>query len=308
MTLRDNDLATDPICGMMVPKSTALKSQRGGKTYYFCSTHCQHTFESEADLNHPQSEAAIPSHHGHGQRQHRQHEHGLTSRHHARGGGTAVATPPIDNMAKDPICGMVIPKATALKTERGGRAYYFCSQNCLNTFLDPERELKTMRSRVTVAMAGIMMLAILRAAAFLGLAAGVTLVTCVPVSFFPWFTWGVWLFILATPVQFIGGWSFYVGAWNALRSRHINMDFLIASGISVAYFYSIAVLFFSSVLPVEVAEREVYFEVSAVIIAFVLLGKYMEEIIKKNSSGDRIFCSGGGFDRRISVDWLADRG
>ncbi|MBI3574436.1 MAG: copper-translocating P-type ATPase, partial [Gammaproteobacteria bacterium] len=83
---------------------------------------------------------------------------------------------------------------------------------------------------------------------------------------------------------FIGGWSFYKGAWNALRTRSINMDFLIALGTSVAYFYSVAVIFFPEVLPVKVEEREVYFEVSAVIIAFVLLGKYMEELIKKRSS------------------------
>ncbi len=62
------------------------------------------------------------------------------------------------------------------------------------------------------------------------------------------------------------------------------MDFLIALGTSVAYFYSVAVLFFPRVLPVRVEERNVYFEVSAVIIAFVLLGKYMEEIIKTHSS------------------------
>ena len=62
------------------------------------------------------------------------------------------------------------------------------------------------------------------------------------------------------------------------------MDFLIALGTSVAYFYSVAVMFFPEVLPIKVSERDVYFEVSAVIIAFVLLGKYMEEIIKKHSS------------------------
>ncbi len=39
-------------------------------------------------------------------------------------------------------------------------------------------------------------------------------------------------------------WSFYKGAWNAVRSKSINMDFLIALGTSVAYFYSVAVLFF----------------------------------------------------------------
>ncbi|MBD2307287.1 heavy metal translocating P-type ATPase [Chroococcidiopsis sp. FACHB-1243] len=187
-------------------------------------------------------------------------------------------------MAKDPICGMVIPKATSLKTERSGRAYYFCSQSCLNTFLDPERELKSMRKRVTIALTGVLLLAIMRAAAFIGLAAGVTLVTWVPIPALPWFTWGVWLFILTTPVQFIGGWSFYVGSWNAIRSRHINMDFLIALGTTVAYVYSVVVIFFPNILPIKVAEREVYFEVSAIIIAFVLLGKYMEEIIKKNSS------------------------
>jgi len=203
--------------------------------------------------------------------------------HHGHDHGTAVATDP-GAMAKDPICGMVIPKATALKTDRSGRSYYFCSQSCLNTFLDPERELKSMRQRVTLALAGVLLLAIMRAAAFIGLAAGVTLVTWVPIPFLPWFTWGVWLFILTTPVQFIGGWSFYVGSWNAIRTRSINMDFLIALGTTVAYIYSVIVIFFPNILPVRVDEREVYFEVSAIIIAFVLLGKYMEEIVKKNSS------------------------
>jgi P-type Cu+ transporter len=204
----------------------------------------------------------------------RQHEH----RHN-----NAVAT--LQNrMAKDPICGMVVDKATALKTERAGRTYYFCSQSCLKTFENPERELKSMRNRVTIALTGVVLLAVMRAAAFLGLATGVTLVTWAPIPALPWFTWGVWLFILTTPVQLIGGWSFYLGSWNAIRTRHINMDFLIALGTTVAYLYSVVVVFFPNILPVEVAERDVYFEVSAIIIAFVLLGKYMEEIVKKNSS------------------------
>lgn len=206
--------------------------------------------------------------HGHQNHNHREH----------------ATSPNQGEMAKDPICGMIVPKATSLHTERGGRNYYFCSQNCLNTFLDPEKELKSMRKRVTLALTGVLVLAIMRAAAFIGLAAGVTLVTWVPIPALPWFTWGVWLFILTTPVQFIGGWSFYVGSWNAIRTRSINMDFLIALGTTVAYLYSVVVVFFPSILPVKVEERSVYFEVSAIIIAFVLLGKYMEEIIKKNSS------------------------
>jgi Cu+-exporting ATPase len=187
-------------------------------------------------------------------------------------------------MAKDPICGMVVAKATALKSDRAGRTYYFCSVGCQRTFESPEAELKSMRTRVTIALTGVLALAILRAGAFLALAAGATIVTWAPIPALPWFTWGMWLFLLVTPVQFIGGWSFYKGAWTAIRSLSINMDFLIALGTSVAYFYSVAVLFFPEVLPVRVEERDVYFEVSAVIIAFVLLGKYMEELIKKRSS------------------------
>ncbi len=197
---------------------------------------------------------------------------------HARG---ATST---SDQAKDPICGMLVAKATALKTERSGRTYYFCSPQCLRTFQDPERELKSMRTRVAIALSGVLALAVLRAGAFLALAAGATIVTWAPIPALPWFTWGVWLFLLVTPVQFIGGWSFYKGAWTAIRTRTINMDFLIALGTTVAYAYSVAVVFFPDVLPVQVEERDVYFEVSAVIIAFVLLGKYMEEIIKKRSS------------------------
>ena len=49
----------------------------------------------------------------------------------------ATKTPASNEMAKDPVCGMVIAKATALKAERNGRTYYFCSPNCLRTFESP---------------------------------------------------------------------------------------------------------------------------------------------------------------------------
>ena len=187
-------------------------------------------------------------------------------------------------MAKDPICGMVIDKSTALKVERGGRTYYFCSVNCQRTFESPEAELKSMKKRVTVALTGVLILAILRAAAFIALAAGATIVTWAPIGALPWMTWGKWLFLIVTPVQFIGGWGFYKGAWSAIKTRSVNMDFLIALGTSTAYIYSTFVVFFPSALPVSADERDVYFEVSAVIIAFVLVGKYMEEAIKTRSS------------------------
>jgi Cu+-exporting ATPase len=117
---------------------------------------------------------------------------------------------------------------------------------------------------------------------FLGLAAGATALTWAPIPGLPWFTWGVWMMILVTPVQFIGGATFYRGAYEGIRRHTINMDFLVALGTSVAYVYSLIVVLFPEVFPVD--SRDVYFEVSAVIIAFVLLGRYMEDILKKKSS------------------------
>ncbi|MCC6503699.1 MAG: heavy metal translocating P-type ATPase [Deltaproteobacteria bacterium] len=256
-------MAKDPVCGMEVdPKKAAGNSAYKGETVYFCSLKCKEKFDKEPE----------------------QFAMGSTEKRMPARNSMEEAAPGSKETAKDPICGMVVEKGKSLKKELGGRTYYFCSDGCLKTFESPEEELKKMKRRVSIALAGVLVLAILRAAFFLGLAAGATIVTWAPIPQLPWFTWGMWLFILVTPVQFIGGWSFYKGAYNALKNRMINMDFLIALGTSVAYVYSVIVIFAPDILPVKVAERDVYFEVSAVIIAFVLLGKYMEEIIKKKSS------------------------
>ncbi|MEJ7930232.1 heavy metal translocating P-type ATPase [Ramlibacter sp. AN1015] len=264
-------LAVDPVCGMRVnPGEAAAREEYEGRTYHFCSAACHLKFQaSPASFVGSSTPQVTGAKHVHS------HDHMTAApsrERHAK------------DLAKDPVCGMMVDKATALYTERAGRHYYFCSTGCQRTFESPEQELKSMRTRVTIALTGVLALAIMRAGAFLALAGGATVLTWVPIPALPWFTWGVWLFLLVTPVQFIGGWSFYKGAWNALRNQAINMDLLIALGTTVAYLYSVAVLFFPQVLPVKVDERDVYFEVSAVIIAFVLLGKYMEEIIKKHSS------------------------
>ncbi len=268
-------MATDPVCGMTVKESEAAgKLLQEGTVYYFCSAACLNKFKADPTAYVHAGTAAVPLKMAVGQ----SHDHapGMTA--------AAPKSKSAKELAKDPICGMVVEKSKSLKTERAGRVYYFCSAGCQRTFESPEAELKSMRTRVTIALTGVLALAILRAGAFLALATGATIVTWAPIPQLPWFTWGMWLFLLVTPVQFIGGWSFYKGSWQAIRTRSINMDFLIALGTTVAYVYSVAVLFFPEVLPVKVEERDVYFEVSAVIIAFVLLGKYMEELIKKRSS------------------------
>ncbi len=92
--------------------------------------------------------------------------------------------------------------------------------------------------------------------------------------------WINWLFFaLATPVQFYTGWDFYTGGWKSLKNGSANMDVLVAMGSSVAYFYSLAVLFYTSL------GVHVYFETSAVIITLIKLGKMLEARTKGRTGG-----------------------
>ncbi|MEK6913425.1 MAG: cation transporter, partial [Nanoarchaeota archaeon] len=85
------------------------------------------------------------------------------------------------------------------------------------------------------------------------------------------------LFFLATPVQFIVGAGIYKSAFGALKNKSANMDTLIAIGTSAAYFYSVYVIFFNSM-------GDQYFEAAAVLITFVMLGRYLEAIAKGKTS------------------------
>ncbi|MFD6443223.1 heavy metal translocating P-type ATPase, partial [Peribacillus sp. NPDC060186] len=87
---------------------------------------------------------------------------------------------------------------------------------------------------------------------------------------------------LATPVQFLVGGQFYVGAFKALRNKSANMDVLVALGTSAAYFYSV----YLSILSIGSDEHmvELYFETSAVLITLIILGKLFEAKAKGRSS------------------------
>jgi len=86
-------------------------------------------------------------------------------------------------------------------------------------------------------------------------------------------------FLLATPVQFIFGARFYVAAWKAVRAGAGNMDLLVALGTSAGYGLSVYEW-------VTAAGRmpHLYFEASAVVIALVLLGKYLESRAKRQTA------------------------
>ena len=82
-------------------------------------------------------------------------------------------------------------------------------------------------------------------------------------------------FLLATPVLFYSGWVFFKGAYFGLKNKILNMDFLVSSGALLTYIYSLFILFGG--------KGESYFDSVAMIITFVLVGKYLEVIGKKSA-------------------------
>ena len=91
-------------------------------------------------------------------------------------------------------------------------------------------------------------------------------------------SWYNWIMLaLATPVQFIVGWQYYEGAYKAIRSGSANMDVLVALGSSVAYFYSLPIVF-------GLFHAHVYLETGAVIITLIRLGKFLEARAKGKTS------------------------
>jgi Cu+-exporting ATPase len=89
------------------------------------------------------------------------------------------------------------------------------------------------------------------------------------------------MFILATPVQFIVGWTFYVGTYKALKNRTANMDTLIAMGTSTAWIYSTLVTFLPGVFGMEAS---VFFDTAVMIMTFILAGKLLDAIAKGRTS------------------------
>jgi Cu+-exporting ATPase len=94
--------------------------------------------------------------------------------------------------------------------------------------------------------------------------------------------WVLW--VLATPVQFWCGWEFYVGAYRGLRHKTSDMNTLIAVGTTVAYLYSFVITVYPDFLLRHRQEVYVYYDTAVMIIAFILLGRWLESRAKGKAS------------------------
>ena len=136
-------------------------------------------------------------------------------------------------MAKDPVCGMFVEeKPESVRYIKDGKEYYFCSKQCLDEFIQPEKELKKLKIHVAMSIALAVPIMIF------------SLPHMLPAQFSGLFPMNVMhysnylMLALATPLQFWIGWRFYRGLSDGIKAKASNMDTLIAIGTSAAYLYS----------------------------------------------------------------------
>jgi len=111
------------------------------------------------------------------------------------------------------------------------------------------------------------------------------MMTGLSLSFIPhWLHAPLFQLILATPVQFWCGQSFYKNAWKAFKNRAATMDTLVVLGTSAAYFYSLFLTFGSDFIEKQGFNSHVYYEASAIVITLILLGRFLEKRARKETA------------------------
>lgn len=177
-------------------------------------------------------------------------------------------------MAKDIICGMFVEEnENSIQHSKDGIKYYFCSSQCLNEFLEPEKVLKKLKMHVAISIAltiPIIILSLPHMVPQLG--------HLLPMDMIGYTNYI--LLALATPIQFWIGWRFYRGFWDGIKAKASNMDTLIAIGTTAAYVYSAIVTIVPSYFPFNA----VYFETAAIIITLILIGRLLETKTKEKAS------------------------
>ncbi len=92
------------------------------------------------------------------------------------------------------------------------------------------------------------------------------------------------MWVLSTPILFIFGRRFFVGAWKQAKHRSANMDTLVALSTGISYVFSVFNMLYPQFWTSRGLEAHVYFEAAGVIIAFILVGKLLEARAKGNTS------------------------
>ncbi|HZV82854.1 MAG TPA: HAD-IC family P-type ATPase, partial [Geobacteraceae bacterium] len=300
-------LATrDPVCGMEVKQATAAAtSSYGGTSYYFCSATCKQQFDANPGryLGMSESPSTITVEAAAMQRC----ELPLVGMHCASCAGriekalgsatgvvaatvnfaTSRATVQFDpGMTDVPSLGQVVRDLgyDVIASQSGGERYDSEEMQAAESRVR-ESEYRQQKVRFVAALLLTLPVAVLSMAGHLLPALGDLLD----------FRGKNWLELaLTTPVLFWAGREFYTGAWAAARHRVADMNTLVSLGTLSAYLYSVVATIAPSLLTVTVGHGQghgtaavagVYFEVSAIIVTLILMGRLLEARARSRTSG-----------------------
>ena len=290
-------MARDPICGMEVDENSALRAERNGQTFYFCSDHCRTKFLNEPNPPPKQDH----THHCCAPKKGHQHSHAA----HADAVPSVKASsagkyfcPMCPNVESDkpgdcPKCGMALERNPAWINPNPAKVIYTCPMhpeveqdhpgNCPKCGMalepkdvtsateDDSSELRDMSRRLWV---GLVLSVPVLVLAMAHLIPGLHLEHYLSSRSNNWIQ-----LALSTPVVLWAGWPFFVRGWRSVRTWNLNMFTLIALGVATAYAFSVIAVLFPQVLPASYKQHgavPVYFEAAAIIVVLVLLGQVLE--------------------------------
>jgi Cu+-exporting ATPase len=253
-------LVKDPVCGMTVDPATAKhKAERGGKTFFFCSTGCREKFVADPARFLAQAPAQAACDHG-------PHGHPSVPPAAPAPAGTIYTCPMHPQIRQVgpgfcPICGMALEPEVAAISE------------------GPSAELVDMTRRFWIALALSIPVFALEMGGHL---AGLHMLLAAQAS--------NWIQLaLATPVVLWAGFPFFERGLASLKSRNLNMFTLIAMGTGVAWAYSVVATAAPDLFPPAFRNADgsvaIYFEAAAVITVLVLLGQVLELRAREQTGG-----------------------
>ena len=289
-------MATDPVCKMIVDEASALRAERNGKTFWFCSEHCRQKFLDQ-DVPDPGDESSCcsPDHSDETDK-----APGISV---TQSSGSALFICPMcpgvesEKPGNCPKCGMALERANPGPSSK---TVYTCPMHpeieqdrpgdcpvcgmrlepkTVSSDEEDDSELNDMSRRFRI---GVVLTIPLFA---------MTMAEMVGISLTDWLSPAVsgWLQLaLATPVVLWAGWPFFERGWRSIINRHLNMFTLIAIGTGAAYFYSLVAVLFPGIFPESFrtgGQVAVYFEAAAVIVVLVLLGQVLELRARRRTSG-----------------------
>ena len=273
-------MATDPICGMTVDETSALRAERKEQTFYFCSEHCRQKF-----LEKPMADGRGPSSdHSH------MHQGEMTVKPTSNAKYFCPMCPGVesDRPGDCPKCGMALERNPAWVA----KTIYTCPMHpeieqdhpgdcpkcgmalepkTVSAEAEDDGETRALALKFWIGLALTAPVLLLAMGEWIP---GLRVEQWIPRAVSKWLE-----FLLSTPVVVWAGGMFFGRAWRSVKTWQLNMFTLIATGVGAAYLYSTVAVIAPGIFPIsfqEHGEVGLYFEAAAVITVLVLLGQMLE--------------------------------